>query len=177
MKKLDDESRIANKINSDWLEDIIDNFIDLESDTSKVLNASKLLVDITMTDAGESFFNRYKQNENLPDFDEEESDLFVQSKNKSHTNSKQKPNVFGKWKKIKGLNLKKSTSRINEIQIKEKFESLKKKFQRSSQNASISKVKSPKEASPSISPSKMSSKRSFAKTKSSSQTSNSANNI
>lgn len=172
MAMMDEASRIEKEKRKapEKLEDVINCFLDIESNASKILDISKLSADITMTDAAEeSFNNKFKQNKIIPDFDD--IGLNFSQNKKPKASPKQNNKLFGKI----GSNLAnydvKNTG-LHEIGLKDRFSSLKEKFHRPPSNKSSSKMDTQRgESNASQSSINKSLKKSMTKSKSSTQTS------
>lgn len=132
MARLDEESRIYKQTQEipKNFEDVVIKFCELDSETSKILGASNLSIDISFSNANdESFINKFKKNKIMPDFNDSLSGKTSPTE-KSKPIATKKLDLFqSKFKKVnnyipKGL-------KLNELEIKDKFTKLKDNFNRS----------------------------------------------
>jgi hypothetical protein len=170
MDRLDEESLVhrQQKEIPTRLEEVMLQFCDLDSDTSKIFKESNISINISLSNVNdESFNNKFKKNEIMPDFNHSTSD------DKSLTASKSKPKIaknLGLFnpKNIKVHDYNQRRLKLNEQEIKEKFNQLKEKFNNSSAQKSYAISKTPREVNNSQNSTNKSSRKSIKKIKSAS---------
>lgn len=133
MARLDEESRIYKQTQEipKKFEEIVMKFCDLDSETSKVLGASNISIDISLSNANdESFINKFKKNKIMPDFNDSLSTRNSPTEKSKPIVNKKLDLFKSKFKKVH--NYMPKGFKFNELEIKEKFTKLKDNFNRSS---------------------------------------------